>query len=148
MSGHSHDNHGKNGPGYEVSDAHVPVILKSGAGIFVLVAFSFGLMFLAFQVLGSLRHKLESGPEPTQMQMRQGLPNAPLLQVDQTLELKVQRKKDAELLGSYGKNEKTGGIHIPIDRAIDILAERGLPEPKGNPQPAETAPAPAAKGKK
>ncbi len=149
MSSHSHDSHDrKNGPGYEISDAHVPVILKSGAGIFVLVAFSFGLMFLAFQMLGIVRAKLEAGSEPTQMQMHQGVPNGPLLQVDQALDLKIQRKKDAGLLESYGKNAATGGIHIPVDRAIDILAGRGLPEPKGNPTPLPAPEAPAAKGKK
>lgn len=33
---------------------------------------------------------------------------------------------DRELLSTYGRTE-AGAIHIPIDRAMDLLAERGLP---------------------
>lgn len=49
-------------------------------------------------------------------------------------------------LNGYGWVDRKAGIaHIPIDRAIDVLAERGLPEIKGVPDPDE-AQKPAAKG--
>jgi hypothetical protein len=37
------------------------------------------------------------------------------------------------LLGSYGTTAE-GTIHIPIDRAIDLIAQRGLPT-RDNPSP-------------
>ncbi len=40
---------------------------------------------------------------------------------------------DRELLGSYG-NTTEGKIHIPIDRAMDLIVERGLPT-RSNPSP-------------
>jgi hypothetical protein len=33
---------------------------------------------------------------------------------------------DRQLLSSYG-NTLEGAVHIPIDRAMDLIAERGLP---------------------
>jgi hypothetical protein len=33
---------------------------------------------------------------------------------------------DRELLTTYGRTEQ-GTIHIPLDRAMDLIAERGLP---------------------
>lgn len=146
MSGSHHPPKPGAGPGYETTDADVPVILKSGVGLLILVFFGFGLMFLMFHALDSIQSRL-SGEHPTQMQMEKLIPNAPLLQVDQSLDLKNQRKKDAHVLESYSKDEKTGSVHIPVGRAIEILASRGLPEPKGTPAPA-AAPAPAATGKK
>lgn len=40
---------------------------------------------------------------------------------------------DRELLTTYGRTEQ-GTIHIPIDRAMDLIAERGLPT-RDNPSP-------------
>lgn len=40
---------------------------------------------------------------------------------------------DRELLNSYGKTNE-GTIHIPIDRAMDLIVERGLPT-RSNPTP-------------
>jgi hypothetical protein len=34
--------------------------------------------------------------------------------------------RDRELLGSYG-NTAEGGVHIPIDRAMQLVVQRGLP---------------------
>lgn len=145
MSGSHHPPKPGAGPGYETSDADVPMIVKSGAGLLILVAFGFGLMFLMFYGLDSIQSRFRGGLEPTQMQMQKAIPNAPLLQVDQSLDLKLRKEKDEHDLTSYSKDEKTGAVRIPVDRAIEILATRGLPEPKGLPAPA--APKPAAKGK-
>ncbi|MBM3734387.1 MAG: hypothetical protein FJW39_01250 [Acidobacteria bacterium] len=138
-SGH----HSSNGPGYETTDANVPAIIKMGVGILVLVAFAFGLMGLCYFALDSIRNRLEPS-QATQMQLQKYIPaNVPMLQVDQALDLRVQRAKDHEVMhGPATQDPKTGAVRIPIDRAIDILAERGLPEIKG--QPAAAAPKPAA----
>jgi hypothetical protein len=40
---------------------------------------------------------------------------------------------DTELLTTYGRTPQ-GSIHIPIDRAMDLIAQRGLPT-RENPSP-------------
>lgn len=60
-------------------------------------------------------------PEPTP-------PPGPRLQTDPEGELTTMRREQAERLSSYGwVQQGEGTVHIPIDRAMDLLVERGLP---------------------
>jgi len=72
-------------------------------------------------------------------------PPAPRLQVDPALDIYNHRKAEAQVLGSYAwVDEKAGLVRIPIDRAIALLAERGLPPATGQ---GAAAPAPASGAK-
>ena len=52
----------------------------------------------------------------------------PRLEEDERTELKDFRLKEEEQLGSYGwVDQKAGTLHIPIDRAMQLVVERGLP---------------------
>jgi hypothetical protein len=59
-------------------------------------------------------------------------PPEPRLQADPAADLaRLRREEDRKLTSYAWANRKEGKVRLPIDRAIDILAERGLPEPKG-----------------
>ncbi len=52
----------------------------------------------------------------------------PVLQIDPVADLKAYQAQEAELLNSYGWVDKAAGVaHIPIERAIEITAQQGLP---------------------
>jgi hypothetical protein len=52
----------------------------------------------------------------------------PRLEVDERGQLNGIRLAEENTLYSYGwVDEKAGTVRIPIDRAIDLLAQRGLP---------------------
>src|SRR4051812_32075910 len=71
--------------------------------------------------------------------------NAPMLLARPAAELQQVRESEAEQLGSYGWVDPQQGIaHIPIERAIEIAAQKGLPN-VGAGLPARAA-APAASG--
>ena len=56
------------------------------------------------------------------------LPPAPRLQTDPHLDLKRLRAAEDSLLGHYGwVNRDSGLVRIPVDRALAIVADRGLP---------------------
>ena len=56
------------------------------------------------------------------------LPPEPRLQVSAPKDLKQYKAAQEEILNSYGwVDEKAGVVRIPIDRAMDILAQKGLP---------------------
>jgi hypothetical protein len=56
------------------------------------------------------------------------LPPAPRLEVTPILDLQAMRAAEDQALTSYGWIDKAHGVvRIPIDRAIDLLAQRGLP---------------------
>jgi len=67
---------------------------------------------------------------------------APRLQYDDEHDMAIFRGSEDHWLDSTGKDNQ-GNIHIPINRAIEILAQRGLPPVSGPFQPANVG-APSA----
>lgn len=67
---------------------------------------------------------------------------APRLQYDDEHDMGTFRGSEEKWLSSTGKSPD-GSIHIPIDRAMEILAQRGLPPVSGPFQPANVG-APSA----
>ncbi|MGH7803469.1 MAG: hypothetical protein ACREQJ_03920 [Candidatus Binatia bacterium] len=115
------------GPGYEVSDANVRPLLKWGAILAVVTAGSFALMTFFVAILTDVAERTEEAPPPM---MATGLhiPPEPRLQWSPNDDLTKSRAAEEKRLESYGWVEKDDQIaHIPIERAIEILAERGLP---------------------
>jgi hypothetical protein len=54
---------------------------------------------------------------------------SPRIQANAAAELARMKKEDLERLSTFGWIDRAAGIaHIPVDRAIDILADKGLPE--------------------
>ena len=52
----------------------------------------------------------------------------PKLEEDERGQLNNVRLKEEETLASYGYIDKNAGtVRIPIDRAMDLIAQRGLP---------------------
>lgn len=62
------------------------------------------------------------------------VPPAPRLQVDAPADLAAMRAQEDQVLGSYGWVDRSEGkVRIPIDRAMDLIARRGLPVRRANP---------------
>lgn len=66
----------------------------------------------------------------------------PRLQYDDEHDMQIFRGSEEQWLKSTGKSPD-GNIHIPVDRAMEILAQRGLPQVSGPFQPANVG-APSA----
>ena len=53
---------------------------------------------------------------------------SPQLEIDERTELDRSRLNEEQTLNSYGYiDQKAGTVRIPIDRAMDLIAQRGLP---------------------
>jgi hypothetical protein len=53
---------------------------------------------------------------------------APQLEINERTELNEIRKREEDTLSTYGwVDQNAGTVHIPIDRAMDLLAKEGLP---------------------
>jgi hypothetical protein len=64
---------------------------------------------------------LANAPRPT-------LPPAPRLEAVPGLQLQELRANEDKQLHTYGwVDQKAGVVHIPIDRAMELLLQRGLP---------------------
>lgn len=96
----------------------------------------------------SLQEEKYPPPNPLAATYGRVEPPAPRLQVDPRLDIHDYRAAQERLLTTYGwVDEQAGVVRIPIERAIDILAERGLPAvpvPASPPAPAARPEAPQA----
>jgi len=115
------------GHGHETSDVSVRVV------VWTAVAFV-ALGGIAMVMCGILLYGLESShPSTPPRSLRHDgpappLPPEPRLQIAPWEELKTQRAYEENLLHSYGWVDRpTGRARMPIDRAMEIVAERGAP---------------------
>lgn len=112
---------------HEVRDVSVRPIVYFGIGLFFLVFVSFVLMRAMFGILDHQAEALDVKPAGIKTERPQEPPQ-PRLQTTPVPARKQVQANENSLLNSYGwVNEKTGTVRIPIQRAMEILAERHLP---------------------
>jgi hypothetical protein len=77
--------------------------------------------------------------------LKQNFPS-PQLETDERTQLDSVRLNEAKTLNTYGwVDQKAGIVRIPIDRAMDLIAQRGLPVRQQG-APVETGTNPKRKG--
>jgi hypothetical protein len=104
------------GPGYEVRDTNIRTVTLFGVGLVLLVVVTNLLLLGVYDRLYKQREPKET-PTPAEnlaAQMRA-----------------MRQTEDAALYGPPRVDRKTGVVRIPIDRAIDLVARRGVPRGKG-----------------
>ena len=110
---------------HEETDTSVHnVALLAGAFVGLLV-FGFIVGYGTFKILSPL--ETVSAP-PGLIETTRTLPPAPRLQVNAPKDLADYLKQQQETLNTYGwVDQKAGVVRIPIDRAMDLLIQKGLP---------------------
>ena len=112
--------------GHERRDINVRAVTGVAVGLTICVF----IIFVA--VRGMLRmfdkHSTR-GINSLQFAEQTGLPPQPRLQSNPAEDLAHFREQQDALLNSYGWiDRKAGIVQIPIDQAMDIIAQRGLPK--------------------
>lgn len=127
------ENHtGPKTPGPEGSDANVRDVIFSGLGVAAVTLVICLLMLGLFRFLAGSRETAA----PANPLAGSQIPPEPRLEVQPWEQLKRLRAHEDEVLNSYGWVDKSKGIvHIPIGRAIDIVAQQGLPTRQEAPKP-------------
>lgn len=112
---------------------------RRDVNVFQISAFGIGLLFgciiVVFAMWGLFTYlfkredaKNAGNPPAAMMSERAKLPPEPRLQAEPKVELKDLRADEETILTSYGWIDPNKGIvRIPIDQAIDIVAQKGLP---------------------
>jgi hypothetical protein len=118
---------------HEESDVNVRGVLGFAAGLLVtavLIQFMVWLLFVYF----SGREAARVVPEyPLAAGEQTRLPPEPRLQTNPREDLRALRAREDAILNSYGWVDKTAGVvRIPIDQAIKLTVQRGLPVRQGN----------------
>ncbi len=128
--------------GHETSDAEIGPLLRFAVFLTVVVAVTSVLTIGLYNYLDR-RENVEKAPQYPLAEGRQRpLPPTPRLQTYPFQDLKQYRSDERQVLDHYAWVDKsTGTVRIPVDRAIEVLAAKGLPHrPVAPAQPAPPAP--------
>ena len=118
---------------FEPSDVNARWLVLSGAILLVTIWIIVLLLHFVFGAL-SWYSKVESPPaSPLAAQQNQSPPQ-PQLQVSPRVDLEQLRAFEESKLDNYAWVDKQKGVvSIPIDRAMALLAQRGIPAQKTPP---------------
>lgn len=123
---HNIPTHTGNGRGHEATDANVSAVTKFGIGLAIISAVVLVLMVWLQSFFGGQTKR--STPPPSPFMAERQLPPGPRLQVEPAKDLDEVRAAEDSVLNSYGWVVRHAGVvRIPIDRAIELVVQRGLP---------------------
>ena len=113
---------------HEESDVNVRAILMFGGGLLAVALVVHLFLFWLQGFYASRTERAETTLYPMAAGQQDQLPPQPRLQENPQQELQDLRAKQEALLTGYGWVNKEAGIaRIPIEDAMRIVVERGLP---------------------
>jgi hypothetical protein len=132
--------------GHELSDVYPKKILWFAMGLALVIAavvlVSYGLFHYFYQ------SETRKRPPPSPLSYGVEPPPEPRLLTKPGADLAAMRAEEDQILGSYGWIDRERGIvRVPIDRAITLLAQKGLPSRHQSGDGGEARSAGAEKGK-
>jgi hypothetical protein len=123
--------YGPNPPGaqHEHSDIDTSVGYKFALWLIVAMLISVVIVYGTFWFFENRSTNADAVAQKYPLAVGQAKnPPAPNLQMQPFKDVYMLHKSEAERLHSYGWVDKEGGIaRIPIDRAMEVLLQRGLP---------------------
>lgn len=105
----------------------------SGANRFIVVmtvflAVTFGFVYFVFTKWEGDFRAAQPAPSPVAARDGDRLPPLPRLQTTPYVDLKAFKASEEQVLTTYAWVDKEKGVvRLPIRRAIDLVAERGVP---------------------
>jgi hypothetical protein len=122
------------GKGHEKKDADVTTIVLIAVGTLLLVLLVQLTVWMTLRHLRLNRAEKEQGAALVTERLKQ-FPD-PRLQIDPALDLAKVRASDLRDLDTFAWIDRKAGVfRIPIERAMQLLSERGLPDVGENQTP-------------
>jgi len=146
-----HDDGRSESTAYETRDVKVRPLAQYLVGLTVAIIVTYLIVLGVFRLFNARKTAQDAQADPAAVQRaalppEQRLPAEPRIQADPASELQVLRRAEDELLHTYGWIDREAGtVHIPIDQAMKLVVEQGLPvrQPESA-SPAPGTPVPAA----
>lgn len=125
-------NHGEHqAVDHEHSDVNIRAILSFGAVLVAVTLFVSFIVWLLFGYFESRENRQAAREFPLAVEQENRLPPEPRLQTNPRQDLRDLRTEEDQVLTTYGWIDRNAGIvHIPIDEAIKLTLQRGLPARK------------------
>ncbi len=121
--------HAENGDvSYEKRDVNARAILWVGIMIIISAVIIHFAVWGVFDFFNA-REARKGKPPATLVNTKRQPPPAPRLQTDAPADLQKIRANENAALESYGWVDRQNGIvHIPVERAMELIIKRGLPK--------------------
>jgi len=111
---------------HETSDAHFKSVMVTGVGLLGIMVLGLLLSWGVYALFS--RHTSTPGVETLINPDLTKQPPGPNLQPDPHIALVALRRSEDSVLTSYGWVSKDSGIvRVPVERALELLAKKGLP---------------------
>ena len=133
------------GAGYEVRDIRLRPIVYATAALVLGAIVAQVSTWLLFEYFAARELGQKASDRPLAGELRRVEPPEPRLQRTPLDDLDALRAWEQRLLTTYAVLDRQRGVvRIPIDRAMELVGERGLPARRAAVEPpAQTAPRPA-----
>ncbi len=113
---------------HEESDVQIGGLFGFAAGLAIAVAFLAFVVWVLFQFYAAREARRTTPEYPLAIEQENRLPPEPRLQTNPRQDLSDLRAQEDQILRSYGWVDKNvGTVRIPIDQAMKLTLERGLP---------------------
>lgn len=144
-TGHAYAQHGVEAGEFD-REISLRGVLWSGAAVALIGFAAAGIVWFLLRGFNEFDEKRDVRLAPIRAENPQGAPPGPLLQTNPEEEMRLMREEEDRLLNRAGwADQGRGALRVPIDVAIDVIAERGVgPEVVGGKAGAPAAPAAAA----
>jgi hypothetical protein len=120
--------------GHEERDLSLRPIALAAAGLLVVILLAFVSMQMLLNLYAGIQSRRSAAPSPLAGAYGMKEPPVPRLQTDPIDDLRELRARDEALLSGYAWVDRDAGlVRIPIERAIELVAKRGLPARTVNP---------------
>jgi hypothetical protein len=124
-AGHAHA--GRDDVGHERSDVRAGPIFVAAAGLAVVIGIALVITQILFGYYAVREARHSPSANPLAGAYGRQAPPAPRLQSDPLADLATLRASEDAALRGYGWLDREAGVaRIPIERAMDLVAERGL----------------------
>jgi hypothetical protein len=120
--------------GHEQSDAELGPLVRFAIFLAAIVFVCATLVVGLYKFLDAREIAEKAGRYPLAEGVTRPLPPRPRLQTYPFDDIKELRKEENKVLDHYAwVDQNAGVVRIPIERAIDVLAEKGLPYRQSGP---------------
>jgi hypothetical protein len=125
MAEHRHD--APTGPARSYdTELDVRAIAGFTVGVIIITVFAAAIMWWMSIYYKHEEEAKDRAPSPLPEARVDAIPPGPRLQPSPPRDMDELRMRDRQALTTYGWVDQAHGLaHIPVDRAIDILAEKG-----------------------
>jgi hypothetical protein len=129
----AHDDGDRNpGVHHETTDVNISGILLFGVGLIVSAVLIYFVVWVLFKYFEAREARRVAPEYPLAATQEVRLPPEPRLQTNPRGDLQDLRAQEDQILNSYGWIDKnTGVVRIPIDEAMKLVVQRGLPARQG-----------------